>query len=106
MELKLSQPEFLVLQSPDGSTKVNVDIFEARRKLEEAQQQPTQELRWKMVLEYLAERLHMKPDSLAENMALEFYECIQRCVIKSLDDRKKKLDSIVVLVKENINANT
>jgi len=97
MELHLSKPEFLTLTTPDGETSVKVDIFEARRMLEKAQQQPTQSGRVRFIIDYLAEKLSLSNSDLAENMALEFTECINRCIIKSLDDRKKKLEAIVSL---------
>lgn len=95
MELQLSKPEFLTLKSPDGNTGIKIDIFEARRMLETAEKKPTEKDRVTEVLSYLAEKLSLNKDDLAENMAYEFQDAINRCVIASLESRKKRLAQIV-----------
>lgn len=97
MELKLNEPCFLKLTSPDGTTSVSVDVYVARRVLEEAEKEPTEEMRWKRVISFIAEQLKIEPALLAESTALEFHECINRIVIRNNADRKKKLQSIVAL---------
>ena len=89
MELQLSKPEFLTLKSPDGNTGAKIDIFEARRMLETAEKEPTEKDRVNKVLDYLANKLTLDKNDLAENMAYEFQDAINRCVISSLETRKK-----------------
>ncbi len=91
--LKLSQPAWLTLETNEGhSTKI--DVYEARRMLEQAQKQPNEELRWKMVLDWLATKLTADRESMAENMAIDFHEAICAKVVSLAVDRKKKIESI------------
>lgn len=97
MELQLNQPAWLTLRSPDGLTEAKIDVYKARRLLEEAEKQPSEELRWKVIIKFLGEQLNVNGDTLAESSAIEFHECINRAVIALNDERKKRLSNIASL---------
>lgn len=95
MELQLSAPAVLTLKSPDGSKVTKIDVYDARRMLEEAEKEPSQEARWLKVARYIADKLNIDPTELAESSAVEFHEHINRIVLIKNSERKKKLDEIV-----------
>jgi hypothetical protein len=92
--LQLSPPAFLTLQSADGGPTVKVDVYEARRALDDARRQPTEERHHAAILAYLAGKLGVGPETLAENMALEFNDCVVTLVETLNEERKKKQESI------------
>lgn len=90
--LQLSPPAFLHLQSSDGSKQAKLDVYAARRMLEEAERQPTPEAHNKAILDWLAGKLQCERDSLAENMAIELNDCIVKLVEKLNSERQKKTE--------------
>lgn len=92
--LNLSPPAYIALRSPDAEAPVRIDVYEARRALDDACRKPTDALRWAAVLDYLAEKLSVPRESLAENMALEFNDCIVAVIERLNEERKKKQQSI------------
>ena len=91
--LQLSQPAFLKLQSAEGK-ECRIDVYEARRLLDDAGRQPTEAMRQAHVLKYVADKLQVDRESLAENMALEFNDTIVRIIERLNSERQKKTASI------------
>lgn len=81
-KLKLSPPAFIVVETSDGSKSARIDVYKARRFLEEASKQANEEQRWVTVTKWLADKLAVQPDELAENVAWEFHECVAALVQK------------------------
>lgn len=88
--LQLSPPAFLTLQSADGANVAQIDVYEARRALDDARRQPSEDKHHAAILKYLAAKLDVTADALAENMALEFNDTIVLLVEKLNEERKKK----------------
>lgn len=93
--LQLSPPAFLTLQSPGGSKSARVDVYEARRALDDARRQPTEATHHGAILKYLAGKMEVAVDTLAENQALLFNDTIVLLVEKLNEERKKKAASTV-----------
>jgi hypothetical protein len=74
--LKLCEPAFLNLQSPDGTKTAQIDIYVARKFLVDAERQPTEEAHWGKVLNYLADQLQVDVNQLARNQAIRFHNAI------------------------------
>lgn len=88
--LRLPEPLFITLQSPDGATKFNIDVFVARRMLNDAEKQPTEEARWGKVLTWLGEKLSIQPELLAENMAIVFNNAVMELHNRVVPELKKE----------------
>lgn len=90
--LTLSPAAFLHIESSDGQHKARIDVYEARRALEEACRQPNDGLRNDAILNWLSGKLQVAREQLAENMALEFNDCIAAVVERLNEERKKKAE--------------
>lgn len=95
--LKLSKPAFINLETEDGSHKARIDVYQARRFLEEAAKQPSEEKRWSVVTNWLATQLGCEPKQLAENLAWEFHECVAAITKEVREQITGKSSSIVCL---------
>lgn len=93
--LTLSEPA--VVELTIGGKLATIDVYEARRALEAANNSPTDDAKWGKVLDWLAEKTGVARDQLAVNMALEFNDCISALVARLNEDRKKKIESIASL---------
>lgn len=93
--LTLSPPAVMHLKFRHGETDhtARIDVYEARRVLEEADRKPNEALRIDHILSWLAVELQIGREALAENMALEFNDCIAGIVARLNEDRKKKAAS-------------
>lgn len=91
---QLSPPALLTLQTPDGAKQVKIDVYEARRALDDAGKQPSEDMRQNAILQWLAKKLGVDRTTLAENMALEFNDAIVRLVVRLNEDRQKKTEQI------------
>lgn len=91
---QLSPPAMLTLQTPDGAKQVKIDVYEARRLLEDAGKQPSEGLKQNAILQWLAKKLEVDRTALAENMALEFNDAIVRLVVRLNEERQKKTEQI------------
>jgi hypothetical protein len=90
--LNLSPPAFLTLTSASGTTPARIDVYEARRALEDANRKPSEAQKWAAVLDYIAGKLSVPRESLAESTALEFNDAIVRLVGKLNEERQKKTE--------------
>lgn len=90
--LTLSEPAVVDLLIAGRS--VAIDVYEARRALEAANNSPTDDAKWGKVLDWLAEKTGAPRGQLAVNMALEFNDAISALVARLNEDRKKKVESI------------
>lgn len=93
--LKLSKPAVIRLETADGSHMARVDVYQARRFLEEAAKQPSEEKRWQAVTNWLAGKLGCSPEQLAENLAWEFHECVAAITKEVREQITGKSSSIV-----------
>lgn len=94
-KLKLIAPAYLELEAHDGSSKTMVDVMEAWRFLEDANKKPNQEARWKSIRCYLAEKMKVQPELIAESTAWEFHDVIVKLGQVCREQHRKNLDSIV-----------
>jgi hypothetical protein len=92
--LNLSPPAFLTLTSASGTTPARIDVYEARRALEDANRKPSEAQKWAAVLDYIAGKLSVPRESLAESTALEFNDAIVRLVGRLNEERQKKTEQI------------
>lgn len=92
--LTLSAPAWLNLATADGQHKARVDVYEARRVLDDAEKQPNETLRQNAILNWLAKKLEVARDDIAENMAMEVNDAIVRIVIRLNEQRQKKTEQI------------
>ncbi len=96
--LNLSPPAFLQIaaHSPDGnSLEVNIDVYEARRILEQAERNTDSEAkRWAVVLDWLATKTAIAREKWSESQAIEFNDTVSEIVATLNDERKKKAAQI------------
>lgn len=96
--LHLSPPAFLSItaQSPDGNAlEVNIDVYEARRVLEQAERNTDSEAkRWAVVLDWLASKTAVAREKWSESQAIEFNDTVSEIVSSLNDERKKKAAQI------------
>jgi len=90
----LSEPAFIRLDLPGGAPPVRIDVYEARRAMEHAQNNPDEARRHAAILDWLAGKLGVPRDSLAESQAVEFSNLVVHVVGQVAESRKKKLGSI------------
>lgn len=90
---ELSAPAVIDLTVP-GFAPATIDVYEARRVLEAANNSPTEDAKWGKVLDWLAQKMGVARDRLAENMALEFNDAVAAIVARLNEERKKKVASI------------
>lgn len=93
----LSEPAHVTLQTADGEAAARIDVYDALRACAAAEQQPNEAYRWAKVLDYLAGKLGIERDRLAENMAIDFHELVVTLRDKLAAERKKKLAAIACL---------
>lgn len=94
-KMVMAPPVVLDVESADGKTKARIDVYEARRMLEEAAKEVTETARWFRVRLWLANRLETMPELLAESTAIEFNNTVMAIVDRVNEERKKKVESIV-----------
>lgn len=94
-KLKMAPPVVIELESVDGSVKVIVDVYEARRMLAEAEKKGNEPDRWQHVRAWLAAKLSITSGMLAESEAIEFNNTVLAIVEHTNEERKKKVESIV-----------
>jgi hypothetical protein len=90
----LTAPAYVTIRTHCGSKEARLDVYKARRVLDDAERKPSEELRWAAILSYLSTALNVPQDELAESSALEFHEVIVTIVSKLNEERKKKAASI------------
>lgn len=78
--LKIVEPVFVTLESPDGNHSKRYDVYAIRRILQEAEKKPNDEQRWNHVLEWLAKEWEVERSSLAENMAIHLNNAVMELV--------------------------
>jgi hypothetical protein len=83
------------LESPDGSKEVKIDVYEAFRMLQNLEKLPSEDAKWKKILEWLSKKLDIPEEDLAENMAIAFQNAIIELVEKSSDKLSKQFFSTV-----------
>lgn len=92
--VKLMEPVFLRLELPDGNS-ARVDVCEAWRFLEDANKKPSQDQRWKTIKEFLATKLQVPIESLAESTAWQFHETVVALGTQVKEQIRKNCVSIV-----------
>lgn len=97
MKIQLSKPQYVTLVVPEelGTTEVKIDIFEARRMLVEANKQPNEQLKWKHIREWLASKLGVPNEMLAESNALEFNNMVLRVADKFVENLSKNIEGML-----------
>lgn len=88
---RLSPPAFVYLESPDGTKRERIDLYKARRMLEEAGKQPTEQARCDLILKWIADKLQLEFNDLAESMAVEFNNFVCKEVERVKEQLSKKL---------------
>lgn len=95
--ISLSKPALVKLVVPvEGADpkEVLIDVYAARRMLEQAAKQPSEEDRYRTIMQWIAQQCQVPVLSLAENMALEFNDMVTAVVIQLNSVRSKKSESI------------
>lgn len=97
MKLQLSKPQYVTLAVPEelGNTEVKIDIFEARRMLVDASKQPTEQAKWKHIRDWLATKLGIPSEMLAESNALEFNNMVLSVADKFVETLSKNIDGML-----------
>lgn len=97
--LQLTEPAYLEVSTPPSyqpAKVVKIDIYEARRFLfDEAPKEPNEALRWKKVKEWLAAKLGVSGEVVAESSALLVHNAIARIVDEKNKELQLKIAGIV-----------
>jgi hypothetical protein len=92
--LQLNTPAVITVQTADGSATAQIDVYQARRMLEDAGRKPSDEAKWAHVLAYLADKLGVPREELAESNAIELNDAIIALVLRLNGERQKKTEQI------------
>lgn len=93
--IKLSAPATVLVTTSTGEHSASIDVYEATRMLRDAAKQPNELAQFQVILSWLASKLGVKKEQLAENIALDFNDMVV-AVAKELNEaRKKNCASIV-----------
>lgn len=99
--LQLEAPAYLIIETPPGylpHKAVQVDVYEARRFLfDEATKKPNESERWKAVKEWMANKLQIPVDLVAESNCLLLNNTVARLVEEVNKQISKKSEQIVSL---------
>lgn len=92
---KLSKPAYITIETEAGQS-VKIDVYKARRVLEQSDKQPSEEAKWEYVGNWLKEQLNIpKEVTLAWNQVIEFNDLVVQLVIKLNQERMGKLNGML-----------
>jgi hypothetical protein len=74
--LRLPPPSYVIIESSNGEHSHREDSFSILRMLTQAEKKPNEEQRWKMVMDWIAEKLKVESSEVTENMALHLHNSV------------------------------
>lgn len=92
--LRLPKPSYVILESPDGEKSHRADSLAIARMLVDAEKKPNEEQRWKVVREWIAEKLEVPVEEISESMALFMHNQVIELTNSVKEEARKKVFTI------------